>query len=116
MDEHGSGATVWTGTAFNCSETEDKLTLLHIRDRFSSIIRGCNDDAISGHGIRIDGNRYYTSQLNIIVDSYMDGKSVECFYDRNIVGETLVGNSTIMITSGTACYHNSTYQVGFIIC
>ena len=94
LDERASGATVWTGTAFDCSDTEDEITFLHIRSRFIGTSRGCNDGAIRGRGIRIEENRY-TSQVNITVDSYIDGRSVECFY-----GKTLVGNSTIMITTG----------------
>ena len=97
MDEHAGGATVWTGTAFNCPETEDELTILHI-NTFTDTYRGCNDGAIGGRGIRIEDDRY-TSQVNITVDSYMDGRSVECFYERDM-SKNLVGNSSIMIPSG----------------
>ena len=97
MDEHVSGATVWTGTAFDCPGTEDELNFLHI-NTFTDIYRGCNNGAIRGRGIRIEEDRY-TSQVNITVAPYMDGRSVECFYEYAI-GKNLVGNSTIMITSG----------------
>ena len=99
MDDSAAGATVWTGTAFDCPEIEDELTFLHTRNRFTNTSRGCNDGAITGRGIRIEENRY-TSQVNIMVDSYMDGKSVECVSDHGI-HKTLVDNSSIMITSGT---------------
>ena len=99
MDDSGAGATVWTGTAFDCPETEDELTFLHTRNRFTNINQGCNDGAITGRGIRIEENRY-TSQVNITVGSYMDGKSVECVSVHGL-HKTLVDNSSIMITSGT---------------
>ena len=96
MDDRASGATVWTGTAFDCPDTENKLIFLH--SRFTITYRGCNGGAISGSGIRTQENRY-TSQVNITVDSDMDGGSVECFHE-NDMGKTLVNNFSIMITSG----------------
>ena len=105
------GATVWTGTAFDCPATENQLTFLHIRDRFIDAYRGCNGGAITGHGLRIEENRY-TSQVNIIVDRHMDRRSVECFYQKNDnkQGLSLVDNFSIMITSGiihTLTMHNN---------
>ena len=92
------GATVWTGTAFDCPETEDQLTFVHIRDRFNDTYRGCSGGAISGRGLRVEESGY-TSQVNITVDDYMDGRSVECFY-VNDMGKTLLANYSIMVTSG----------------
>ena len=108
MDEH---ATVWTGTAFDCPETENQLTFLH--SRFNNTYRGCNGGAISGSGIRTQENRY-TSQVNITVDSDMDGGSVECFHE-NKMGKTLVKNFSIMITSGIATHNNILLHKGKLL-
>ena len=101
-DENTIGAaTVWTGTAFDCPETENEITLPHIPSRFTSTTSlGCNDGAIRGRGIRIEENRYI-SQVNINVDSYMDGKTVECYHESGIQLKTLISNFSIVFTSGT---------------
>ena len=98
------GATVWTGTAFDCPETENQLTFVHIRDRFTDTYKGCNGGAIRGRGLRIEENGY-TSQVNIRVDRCMDGRSVECFQYESDMGLMLIGNFSITITSGM-CVHN----------
>ena len=92
------GATVWTGTAIDCHETS-VITFIHLR-RFIEI-RGCNNGAIIGRGIRIEGP-CFTSQLNITVESNMEGESVECIYNDG-TATSLIGNSTITITSGDHC-------------
>ena len=65
------GATVWTGTTFECPGNE--ITLLH--HRFSSdngpAIGECNDGAIRGRSIRVNGS-LYTSQLTITVTCTAD--------------------------------------------
>ena len=94
-----TGATVWTGTAFNCPDAGDEMIFLHSMSRFINTSRGCNGGAITGRGIRIEEDTY-TSQVNITIDSYMDGKSVACVYERES-SRTVVNNSSIAITSGT---------------
>ena len=105
MDETAIGvvtSTVWTGTAFDCPETEDEITLPNIIRRFPSTTSlGCNDGAIRGRGIKVEENRY-TSQVNVTVDSYMDGKTVECYRGSDISQQkTLISNFSITVTSGT---------------
>ena len=92
--EGDDGATVWTGTVFDCPETENQLELVHIR-RFLNTTRGCNDGAIVGRGIRVEGGNY-TSHLYITVDPSMNGKSITCLYDVDS-SKMLIGNSTIII-------------------
>ena len=77
----GRGSTVWTGTAFNCSSSNNDILLLH--SHFSSTEGGygsCNNGAIVGRSLGVEGN-YYTSQLNVTVTTDVAGKTVECFYD-----------------------------------
>lgn len=94
------GATIWTGTAIDCQETS-VITFIHLR-RFTDI-RGCNNGAIIGHGIRVEPPRY-TSQLSITIESSMEGDIVECIYNDGM-DASLIGNSTIAITSGDF-YHD----------
>ena len=77
----GRGSTVWTGTAFNCSSSNNEILLLHTH--FSSIEGDyglCNNGAIVGQSLGVEGNNY-TSQLNVTVTPDIAGKIVECFYD-----------------------------------
>ena len=91
------GATIWTGTAIECQETS-VITFIHLR-RFTDI-RGCNNGSIVGRGIRVE-RPCFTSQLSITIDSSMEGDIVECFYDDGMdASGSLIGNSTIAITSG----------------
>ena len=48
--EGDAGATLWTGTVFDCPETENQLEFVH-RRRFIKTIRTCNNGAIVGRGI-----------------------------------------------------------------
>ena len=92
----GVTGTLWNGTAFDCPDTENQINLLHTR-QFTGI-RGCSYGAILGQGVRVMDNRY-TSQLNITVDFFMDGKSVACFY-YNGSSITLIGNMSVTLTTG----------------
>ena len=91
------GATLWNGSVFDCPETGNELTLIHIR-KFTNTLKGCNNGAILGHGVCVVENSY-TSQINITVDYSMDGKSVTCFYD-NGTSIMFIGNSSLMVTTG----------------
>lgn len=74
------GSTVWTGTAFQCPDTQDAITLLHSRfmsPEFTSKVYMCNNGAIVARILGVEGS-YYSSQLNITVTSYMAGKTVMC--------------------------------------
>lgn len=58
----------------------------------------CNGGVIVGRGVSINGT-CYTSQLSVRVNSSIVGQNVSCFYD-NLTRETLIGISTIVLTSG----------------
>lgn len=93
----GVGATIWTGTAIDCQETSE-ITFFHL-DRFTDT-RGCNNGAIIGRGISIDSEGpCFTSQLSITIEANMEGDVVECIYNDGMEA-SLIGNSTIAITSG----------------
>ena len=92
------GATVWRGSVIECPETNYELTFLHLI-RFKDT-KGCNGGAIIGRGVEVEDNMCFTSQLNITVDSTMNGRSVECLYNNGTFVK-LIGNYSVTITSGT---------------
>ena len=73
------GATVWTGSAFDCRSNE--ITLLHQPITNSGgMSRDCNNGAIVGRILYVEGN-LYTSQLNVTVTQNLAGKTIMCVYD-----------------------------------
>ena len=95
--EPGIGSTVWKGSALasRCPETGGEIVLRH---RTFTQTRSCGN-SITGQGIGIEEDGYYTSQLNITVDSSLDNKSVECVHN-NRTTTTLIGSSYIEIMKG----------------
>ena len=60
----------------------------------------CNQGVIVGRGVSVeDMTLCYTSQLNVTVNSNIVGQNVSCFYD-DLTRETLIGITTIVLTSG----------------
>ena len=93
----GAGFTIWTGSAFNCSNSNHEISLLHTR--FSSTkgdYGSCNNGAIVGQSLSAEGNNY-TSQLNVTITPDTAGKTIECLYDDGLIA-TLVFTSQIPIT------------------
>ena len=75
----GGFATVWQGSAFNC--TGNEISLLHNRFMLNQEkIAECNDGAIVGRNLRIE-NDCYISQLNVTVSYNMLGKDIKCVQD-----------------------------------
>ena len=73
----GAGSTIWTGSAFNCSNSNYMILLLH--SHFSSTkgdYGSCTNGAIVGRSLSAEGN-YFTSQLNVTVTSDTAGKTID---------------------------------------
>ena len=69
-------------------------------DQFSSGTSDtCNNGAIVGRSLSVIGGNCYTSQLNVTVDTSMNGQTVRCVYNNGIT-ETVIGTSTINIIAG----------------
>ena len=93
----GAGFTIWTGSAFNCSNSNHEISLLH--NRFSSTkgdYGSCSNRAIVGRSLSAEGSSY-TSQLNVTITPDTAGKTIECLHDDGLVA-TLVFASQIPIT------------------
>ena len=100
----GAGATVWTGSAFNCSNSDHNILLLHI---FFSLAKGdygsCNNGDIVGQSLSVEGNNY-TSQLNVTVTSDTAGRTIECLHDAyDGLTATLIFISVIPIIGMYSC-------------
>ena len=71
------GATVWRGSAFNCSGND--IGIVHDPDVSDS--GSCNNGALVAQKLMAtDG--FYTSQLNVTISSDIIGRSVECAYSE----------------------------------
>ena len=93
-------ATIWRGSAFNCSMNET-IALLHFlfgpNNQSNTAASECNNGSIHAYGVRVEGN-CYTSQLNITVNADMIGKTVECVH-YNESTESVIG-TLIVATTG----------------
>ena len=73
----GGVATIWTGTAFECSFFNE-IVLRHSRFPSVSVVSVfCNNGATVARSLSVEGNNY-TSQLNVTVTLEKVGKTVEC--------------------------------------
>ena len=88
------GATVWTGTAFNCPSNENEIILLHV---YINRIYTCNNGIIVARMLSVEGNNY-TSQLNVTVTPDTAGKTTECVYNDGLIERLLF--SLIIPTTG----------------
>lgn len=83
----GGNATIWGGTAFNCTENEIILDHREFNNRASG---ECNNGAIQGQSVDVIGT-YYISQLNVTVSSELNNKTVYCMiYNNTTIGESLI--------------------------
>ena len=91
------GNTVWLGTAFNCHNSNNEITLLHTQFPFTAYGE-CNNGTIVARSWRVQEN-VYTSQLTVSVSAAIIGRSIMCIHD-SISSNNVVGSSTIEATTG----------------
>ena len=94
---HHLDATIWRGSAFDC--TGQEISLLHrLYTDNSTHTRAygvCNDGSIVAQSLRLE-NDTYVSQLNVTVSDSVIGKSIECIFDNTSTTTTMiVGDETI---------------------
>ena len=71
----GGQATVWTGTIFDCSSSNNEVVIFH---SINSTLEGpqvCNNRDITGRVIR-DANGIYTFQLTVRVSAEINGSTI----------------------------------------
>ena len=97
----GGIATHWTGSAFDCTTSNNEIYLFHSRFQ-NGPSRGCNNGRIIGRSINTtfdsDGIKYI-SQLIIQLDENgtLEGRTVECAQDNGLI-ITVIGMHTINYT------------------
>ena len=104
--------TVWKGTAFNCTESNNEIDLRD--ERF--ILKTCNDGAIVAQVVGTVDGGYIISRLNVILSTDMLAKSIECAYmDTTTLTARSIGSYIIPTApiEGIVTYHNlsSSYYV-----
>ena len=93
---------VWTGTAFDCSSTNNEIILLHQRFINRTYDITCNNGAIVARSLSAEGNNY-TSQLNVTVTIDIAGKTIECIGDNAIRSILLYSWVIPTITGSPLC-------------
>ena len=83
----GGEVTIWGGSAFDCEENE---IILDHREFNNGTSGKCNDGAIVGQSVDINGT-CYTSQLNVTVSKGLNNKTVNCSSDSVMyIGESQI--------------------------
>ena len=97
----GGLGTVWRGSAFDCENSNNEITLLHSRF-VNGTIGTCNNDSIIGQSIGVENGTCFISQLSVMITPDIIGKTIECIHD-DYVNTTVVGSFTIspIIITGT---------------
>jgi hypothetical protein len=96
----GNGATIWKGTAFDCSSINNEFTIFHSTNDISEMPKYCSNGAIIGRAVGTK-NDSYTSQITIQVSDEFNGKTVDCVHDDG-TNFTEIGSAILNITTGTA--------------
>ena len=77
MDSDGSRATVWLGSAFSCSSSSNRITLLH--PQYTILPAGesgtCGD--LSAMSVGVVGSNY-TSRLTVTANPGLNGTLINC--------------------------------------
>ena len=91
----GDGATLWGGTAFNCTNTANQTILRH--SQYATGISGeCNNGAIMARSVTKKGN-CYTSELSVNISATLNNKTITCVHNK---GLKTIGTSLLTVISG----------------
>ena len=93
-------ATIWTGSAFNCSHSANELYLLENSINYNP----CNNGVIVANVIDRE-ERSYTSQLIVTVTSDIVGETVECHHYDGLFRNVSV--SSVIVTAGMSSCRQS---------
>jgi hypothetical protein len=96
---------VWSGTLFECTESEDEIILRYSQFlNESAVTRECNNGAVVAQsiGIEMDTNssqKCYSSHLNISTNMGMSNKTVLCAHVDGM-DISVIDTSTITFITG----------------
>jgi hypothetical protein len=101
-----TGATIWSGTAFSGCQ-QNAILLQHHQFTTGGSTGTCNNGAIVGQSLGVQGNNY-TSQLNVTITPETTGKTITCAYDA-FTGQdhTMIEFSTIIPGNHAPLQHNT---------
>ena len=86
--------TVLTGSAFNCSSSNNEIPLLRTEGNST---KSCNDGLIFGYNKpRTSGDWLHTTLLNVTITSEIIGSTITCSNDNGSTEEE-IGNYTVML-------------------
>ena len=92
----GAGSTVWTGSAFDCTSSNNDITLLHSRFNESKYLLeapSCNGGDIWVQNISVN-EHIYTSKISVNVSTHLFETNIRCLYDDGL-NVTIIKNFTI---------------------
>ena len=96
----GEGATVWTGSLFNCASNDIILSHRLFEDE-SGTRRECNNGAVTAYSdgvLRENATDCYISQLVISMNAAINNKTVTCLHAFGS-NETVIDTKTVNINS-----------------
>ena len=101
----GGGLTIWNGTAFDCSRTQNEIRLRHSQYGDSQATGKCNNDTIIATSVGALG-ACYVSQLNVTITPEKINETIMCVYRDIILEETtIIGQAVLEITVGKYTMH-----------
>ena len=90
-----TGVTVWSGTALSGCLRNEILLQHHQFTPTGGPTGTCNNGAIVGQSLSVQGNNY-TSQLNVTITPETAGKTIMCSYDALDGQNTMIKFSTMI--------------------
>ena len=103
-------ATVWSGTAFLCPGSDEKIILRH-SEFFTQTVNGECGNAITATSTGHDNNAFM-SQLNVRASSAINNKTIGCFFNTDS-GEMPVNVTTLTVISGKHINYSPNINVSF---
>ena len=84
---------MFQGNLLECDSSRNEIALLHSRFNTTSAATNgtCNNGRVRGYSLPInDSEPYYISQLYVMVNPDMIGKSIKCAYDNGTTAKEIV--------------------------
>lgn len=97
----GRGSTLWTGTAFDCTNNWINLRHSLFNDTGRGATGDCSGGAIVGESVGVTDN-CYTSRLRVRIAADMNNKTIRCDHRPGTEINT-IGQSRLAVITGK-CY------------
>ena len=97
----GGIATLWKGTAFDCPLNDNEILLRHGRFGTGGTSGECNNRAIVGRSVSVEGADCYTSRLSVTISDGLNNETVRCILNSDSGMAIPVGETSLNVISGT---------------